>query len=191
MHGIIIKFDPEQGCGVIHCDDPKVDVSLCISEVKGEKRLRAGDMVNFTGYGGPNGPRAREVILLWRAEKTAATTKAKNFETVKMMWKAPKEVGATSINEASDQSTKPLMQPSSREIMGTLPDDRDRCASCAKLMIPNLALANGAPERSFCPFCGGIHKDFTKPSIPTIQGRAKDAVGHGIFGLIIATIFGL
>lgn len=66
MHGVVADFDHSQGCGVIKCDVPKIDVSVCTIHIKDRTHLQPGDVVTFTGIGGPKGPEAREVILLWR-----------------------------------------------------------------------------------------------------------------------------
>ena len=29
-------------------------------------------------------------------------------------------------------------------------------------MVPRLVVHKGAPSHSLCPFCGGLHKDFSK-----------------------------
>ena len=123
MHGNITHFDPETGWGVVRCDDPKIDVFLHISHVKGEKQLQAGDIVNFTGCGGPNGPEAKDVILLWKAVKTTTAPNPKTFKTQTALHHLPEK------------------------IMATLPDDRIQCTHCRKQMIPKLVLSNGAPER--------------------------------------------
>lgn len=39
-------------------------------------------------------------------------------------------------------------------------DDRDTCAHCGKKMVPRLVTYQGAPQKSLCPYCGEIHKDF-------------------------------
>lgn len=39
-------------------------------------------------------------------------------------------------------------------------DDRDTCAHCGKKMVPRLVTYQGTPQKSLCPYCGEIHKDF-------------------------------
>ena len=41
-------------------------------------------------------------------------------------------------------------------------DDRDVCRSCGKRMVPRVRIVNGVPFQSFCPFCGNLHKDFSR-----------------------------
>ena len=167
MHGTITELNPKEGCGVIHCDGLKIDVSLCMSRVKGDKQLTVGDVVSFLGFVGPKGPEAKEIILLWREVKTSTTANANSRNTV------------TTIQQVA------------KEIAVKLPNDRDQCASCGKLMIPSLVLSNGAPERSFCPFCGVVHKDFTKPSSPSIKHRAAEAAVGGVISVIVTGLLGL
>ncbi len=175
MHGTITTFDPREGCGVIHCDNPKIDVSFCLLHVKGEKQLRVGDVVSFVGVAGLNGPEATEVNLLWQRVKTSRTTTARNIHTTK----------ANKFNIAAD------LQQVAKDIAAKLPNDRDQCASCGKLMIPNMSLLNGTPHRSFCPFCGAVHRDFTTPSSPTLKHKAAEAAVGGVIGVFIGSLFGL
>lgn len=43
-------------------------------------------------------------------------------------------------------------------------DQRVTCPKCHKKVIPRLSMQDGVPAASFCPFCGGLIKDFTKDS---------------------------
>lgn len=48
------------------------------------------------------------------------------------------------------------------------PDDqRETCAHCGKKMVPRVAMYKGAPRRSYCPYCGGMHKKFMPCFIAT------------------------
>jgi|LSQX01.2.fsa_nt_gb cold shock CspA family protein len=40
-------------------------------------------------------------------------------------------------------------------------DQRERCHSCGKKMVPRIGFYRGTPDKSYCPFCGGVHKDFS------------------------------
>jgi len=40
-------------------------------------------------------------------------------------------------------------------------DHRETCVSCQKKMVPRMAMREGAPYRSYCPYCGAMHKDFS------------------------------
>lgn len=46
-------------------------------------------------------------------------------------------------------------------------DEREQCQHCGKLMMPRISFQNGSPYKSFCPFCGGLHKKFTDCFIAT------------------------
>lgn len=41
------------------------------------------------------------------------------------------------------------------------PDDRATCPRCGKKMVPRLITYQGSPEKSLCPFCGGVYKEFS------------------------------
>lgn len=40
-------------------------------------------------------------------------------------------------------------------------DQRVTCPKCHKKVVPRLSMQDGVPAASFCPFCGGLIKDFT------------------------------
>jgi cold shock CspA family protein/predicted RNA-binding Zn-ribbon protein involved in translation (DUF1610 family) len=44
------------------------------------------------------------------------------------------------------------------------PDDRATCPHCGKMMVPRLMTFKGEPQKSLCPFCGGVYKDFNDSS---------------------------
>lgn len=46
-------------------------------------------------------------------------------------------------------------------------DERVQCGHCGKRMVPRIAMRDGAPWRSYCPFCGGLHQKFTMCFIAT------------------------
>jgi predicted RNA-binding Zn-ribbon protein involved in translation (DUF1610 family) len=50
--------------------------------------------------------------------------------------------------------------------------DKAVCPHCGKIMVPRLCTYRGYPTASFCPFCGGIYKDFstTDKYVPYIVG---------------------
>lgn len=64
-------------------------------------------------------------------------------------------------------------------------NDRDTCMCCSKLMTPTLALLGGVAARSFCPFCGEVHRDFTSPA----RTRPNDYVAEGLFSAAITAVF--
>ena len=39
-------------------------------------------------------------------------------------------------------------------------DDRVTCSSCGRRMVPRLITYRGSVEKSVCPFCGAVYKDF-------------------------------
>ena len=39
-------------------------------------------------------------------------------------------------------------------------DDRITCPNCGRKIVPRLVTYQGAPEKSLCPYCGTIVKDF-------------------------------
>lgn len=50
---------------------------------------------------------------------------------------------------------------------GRRSDDRATCPHCGKKMIPRLITYQGNPQKSLCPFCGGIYKEFSSCFIAT------------------------
>ena len=191
MHGTITEFDPLRGCGVIYCDDLKVDVSWCMVHAKDETRLQIGDVVNFTGCGGPNGPEAREIILLWRSEKKSANSSTQRFKAATTNQKRPTNTTATHVRSTQSEAAIPMPRQPQKGLFVMQADDRDQCIHCGKLMTPTLALVDGSPHRSFCPYCGEVRRDFTKPYSPTIKERAADAAVGGVIGVIVSGLFGL
>ena len=192
MHGIITELDHSQGCGVISCDVPKINVSFRINDVIDKTYLQFGDVVTFTGVGGSNGPEAREVILLWRDGSMKAPSRPQAQETPINITHNAKKVIAVGVGYPLD--AKSIAETSHRQpAMGMSNehrDDRDQCAICRKLMIPTLALVNGTPHQSFCPFCGHVHKDFTKPSGSSFKAVVGQAAATTLLGSIIVRFFG-
>lgn len=43
-------------------------------------------------------------------------------------------------------------------------DDRVVCPHCGKKIVPRIITYQGSLERSICPFCGGVYKDFMNHS---------------------------
>ena len=39
-------------------------------------------------------------------------------------------------------------------------DERVACQHCGKKMVPRVITYRGEPQKSICPYCAGIHKDF-------------------------------
>jgi cold shock CspA family protein len=50
--------------------------------------------------------------------------------------------------------------PGSRLQSNQRVDDRVDCTHCGKKMVPRLILYKGEPQKSLCPFCGGVYKNF-------------------------------
>lgn len=50
---------------------------------------------------------------------------------------------------------------------GRRSDDRATCPHCGKKMIPRLITYQGNPQKSLCPFCGGVYKEFSSCFIAT------------------------
>ena len=67
--------------------------------------------------------------------------------------------------------------------------DKTECGSCHKLMIPRLVMADGRPERSFCPFCGSVFKDFRAiKKSGVVKKTAEAAVGAALAGFLTSFI---
>lgn len=63
---------------------------------------------------------------------------------------------------------------------------RVQCNSCGKLMIPRMNLYRGLPERSFCPFCGVVHKDFRLKT--SCQPEKRSNLLADLFGMAVADL---
>lgn len=46
-------------------------------------------------------------------------------------------------------------------------DSRIKCPQCGKMMTPRLVTYYGEPNKSYCPYCGALIKDFSKCFIAT------------------------
>lgn len=57
-------------------------------------------------------------------------------------------------------------------------DDRELCKKCQKTMVPRITFENNRPYRSFCPFCGVLHKKFQL--LPMNKPDLTHAVFFGI-----------
>lgn len=67
--------------------------------------------------------------------------------------------------------------------------DKAECYSCHKLMIPRVVIVNERPVRSFCPFCGSVHKDFIPAkSSGVIKEVAGAALGSAVAGFLVSFI---
>lgn len=108
------------------------------SDVQGLKILRTGDKVTFAST--PAGPRDKN----------------------------PKAVQIVLVAMASQQRKEPRHTERTTPAAGQRPhDDREACASCGKQMVPRMSFRNSEPYRSFCPYCGAVHRKFTPCFIAT------------------------
>lgn len=46
-------------------------------------------------------------------------------------------------------------------------DDRPECTNCGRKIVPRMSFYQGAPDKSYCPFCGALHKKFSPCFIAT------------------------
>ncbi|APC95235.1 cold shock domain-containing protein [Francisella tularensis subsp. novicida] len=46
-------------------------------------------------------------------------------------------------------------------------DERETCPHCNKKIVPRMSFYNGKPNKSYCPFCGGLVKNFSACFIAT------------------------
>jgi len=44
-------------------------------------------------------------------------------------------------------------------------DDRIQCPNCNKKIVPRLVTYRGNPDKSLCPYCGAVVKDFNGSSL--------------------------
>ena len=166
MHGTITAFDASTGHGQLVCTASQKQFDFCNPGPYGEA-MRRGDSVVFEPL---EKGLVQGAVLVGRRS------------AMKPVVPAP----ATSASLGMQFSGK---DPGAHH--GFSPargNDRDTCTCCGKLMTPTLALADGEPVRSFCPFCGEVHRDFTRPARPASLGL-KDYAAEGLFSAAITAVF--
>jgi cold shock CspA family protein len=79
-------------------------------------------------------------------------------------------------------------------ITETAPDNdpREVCRACNKKMVPRMVTYRGQPDKSLCPYCGVMHKDFSIPLTPLEKVIIKGFkfivhIGVGFILLMILT----
>ncbi|MDT8992797.1 CFI-box-CTERM domain-containing protein [Curvibacter sp. APW13] len=137
MEGKVSFFNPTKGYGFIKTDSG--DHYFHGSDVQGINVLRTGDRVNFTPVPAP------------QPGKNPRATKITLIE-----W-GPDNQPRTDYPAPKAAATN--QQRSN--------DEREVCGSCGKRMVPRMSFRNSEPYRSFCPYCGALHKDFTACFIAT------------------------
>ena len=166
MHGTVTAFDAATGHGKLVCTEGGAQYDFCNPQPYGGA-LRRGDSVVFESV---EKGLARDVSPAWRRSATALGA-AKPVAP-------PIEPRATHVGQGAGARygvAPPI----------AVANDRDTCMCCGKSMTPTLALVGGVPVRSFCPFCGQVHLDFTPPA----RTRVNDYVAEGLFSAAMTAVF--
>lgn len=140
MDGMVSFFNPTKGYGFIKTDS--VDHYFHGSDVQGMHVLGTGDRVSFTPVAATRtdkNPRATKITLVAKASDTPPRKDRSKAD-------GPQRAG-----QGGQQR----------------PDDRETCSSCGKKMVPRMSFRNSEPYRSFCPYCGAVHRKFTPCFIAT------------------------
>lgn len=139
MQGMVSFFNSTKGFGFIKTENAG-DHYFHGSDVQGMHTLKTGDQVSFTPVPAKQAnksPRATQVVLVATPQKDGS------------------------------QKKEAAQVPSRAAPPATRQDDRETCAACGKRMVPRMSFRNSEPYRSFCPFCGAVHKKFTPCFIAT------------------------
>jgi cold shock CspA family protein len=140
MEGMVSFFNTAKGYGFIKTDS--VDHYFHGSDVQGMHVLATGDRVSFTPVAptrSDKNPRATKITLVAKAADQPRNERAK-----------PQEQQRTGQGGGGQRN-----------------DDRETCGSCGKRMVPRMSFRNSEPYRSFCPYCGAVHRKFTPCFIAT------------------------
>jgi cold shock CspA family protein len=140
MEGIVTFYNPSKGFGFIKTEGE--DHYFRGSDVQGLNILRTGDRVDFSAL--PQGPKDKNP----RAIKIKLTAKASENKPRK--------------DRTQQERSTPAAADSQRPN-----DDREVCTACGKRMVPRMTFRNSEPYRSFCPYCGAVHRKFTPCFIAT------------------------
>lgn len=169
MHATINAFDAASGYAKLGCTGRATQYGFCDPEPYGGALRNGGFVLVKRGGEGL----AQGVVLAWRRSSKKPV--------------APKPV-ASPVQTVTAQVGQGLEACCGVAPAMAAANDRDTCTCCGKLMTPTLALVEGVPARSFCPFCGEVHRDFTLPA----RTCPKDYVAEGLFSAAITafcTIF--
>ena len=174
MLGTVKTFDSQTGCATIRCNSLDQEITLCVSDLPGsEQNLRVGDLLQFQCEPNQGRPQITSFLLISRAGRVS---------------RSPPNVPL----RTADPAPRP---PSAQTADSTAASHSTACDHCGKHMTPRLVLFNGYPQRSFCPFCGNVHKDFTQATRPSatqaLQSAGASAVFDGVFCLLVAGLIGM
>ncbi len=154
-NGTVVKFDSATAKGSIFCQSLSGTVQFRAASVRDAEKLEPGDLVQFE-LGHIDG-RGQAVQISLVAKGAPAAPSARSSSSA---------FGSSFGNE-------PVRH-----------DDKEQCRACSKFMVPGLTMGHGIPERSFCPFCGAVHRDFRIVEKP---GVIKE-VGHAVAGTALGSL---
>ncbi|EGQ61868.1 cold-shock DNA-binding domain-containing protein [Acidithiobacillus sp. GGI-221] len=85
---------------------------------------------------------------------------------------------------------------------GRAHDDRVVCQHCRKTMVPRMVTYRGKPQKTLCPFCGGIYKDFgwcfiatavygdyNSPEVITLRNFRDKVMERYVLGRLLITMY--
>lgn len=196
--GKISEFNRTTGHGLISSKATGGKLKFHVSQAAGGNwRFDAGASVEFEVGFVDGVSQALAVTLMSRIDsRQESTVKArvgKAFGDDRPAV-APEQPPVPPLPVVKDQATErlkresfsipaPLPTFSSSAVARTAsgPKDKDECSHCGKLMVPRLVTFKGQAARSLCPFCGGVHKDFTEdkagPGTVVLGGLVTAALG--------------
>ena len=174
MLGTVKTFNSQTGCATIQCSALDQEIALCVTDLPGaERHLRVGDLLQFECEPNQGRPKITSFLLIARAGRVSRSP-------------------PTAPLRKADPAPRP---PSAPTVDSTAGSHSIACHHCGKHMTPCLVLFNGYPQRSFCPFCGGVHRDFTQAKSPSateaVQYAGASAVFDGVVYLVVAGLFGM
>lgn len=164
MRGTVIEFDKLRREGRIHCLDTGNRFKFRLSNVVGRASIRIGDKVQFSP-GKVDGAIQATMVMLAGASASPHPAPA-----ARVLARIEPTAGVQARVHCAG-------------------DDTDQCVHCRKRMVPRLTTHDGYPQRSFCPFCGGIHRDFTLPPAPTVAQTVGGAILGGALTALLGSLF--
>ena len=159
--GTVVKFDSATGRGSIFCQSLSGRVQFQAASVRDTEKLESGDLVQFELGHIDGAGQAVQVSLIAKGARAASSIQAS----------APRAASlASSTGNAFVRH-----------------DDKEQCRACSKFMVPGLTMVHGIPERSFCPFCGAVHRDFRVAEKPGVVKEVGHAVAGAALGSLLAS----
>lgn len=179
MLGYVTNFDRATQKGMIYCKNDGKRVELTYFSLLSGDCVNIGDYISLPQSKKDGQPQPVTVLIPARIVPPKVTVQAQ------------RQSSASNFSSSRLSTVTHKVPP----VSSTPTDDRVLCSSCNKTMVPQLVMCDGKPNRSFCPFCAAIHRDFRHSNPPTIVENGKmmaaDALATSIIGVAVMAIFGL